>query len=226
MSDSGQKFIKRNRPPRVHISYQDPYEANKQVELPFVMGIMADLSGNASEVAKLPMADRKFAASIWTISTPTWKACKPAVAFRTENKLSEKSGEQMGVKLTFTKMADFEPGAIARQVPALKALLEAREQLANLQRYMDGKVAAETKLRELLSNPELMKAMKEKRDEALAKQTDTETDESAEKVAARKLTQAALIKRIEGHHGYRNSAAKNQRRAKLPWRTPTNSLLC
>ena len=61
MSDSGQKFIKRNRPPRVHISYQDPYEANKQVELPFVMGIMADLSGNASEVAKLPMADRKFA---------------------------------------------------------------------------------------------------------------------------------------------------------------------
>ena len=87
----------------------------------------------------------------------------------------------MGVKLTFNKMADFEPGAIARQVPALKALLEAREQLANLQRYMDGKVAAETKLRELLSNPELMKAMKEQRDEALAKQTDTETDESAEK---------------------------------------------
>ena len=181
MSDSGQKFIKRNRPPRVHISYQDPYEANKQVELPFVMGIMADLSGNASEVAKLPMADRKFAAVDMDNSDSYMESLKPAVAFRTENKLSEKSGEQMGVKLTFTKMADFEPGAIARQVPALKALLEAREQLANLQRYMDGKVAAETKLRELLSNPELMKAMKEKRDEALAKQTDTETDESAEK---------------------------------------------
>lgn len=59
-SDSGQKFIKRNRPPRVHITYQDPYEANKQVELPFIMGVMADLSGNASEVAKAPMVDRKF----------------------------------------------------------------------------------------------------------------------------------------------------------------------
>jgi type VI secretion system protein ImpB len=181
MSDSGQKFIKRNRPPRVHISYQDPYEANKQVELPFVMGIMADLSGNASEVPKLPMADRKFASVDMDNFDSYMESLKPAVAFRTENKLSDKPGEQMGVKLTFTKMADFEPGAIARQVPALKALLEAREQLANLQRYMDGKVAAETKLRELLSNPELMKAMKEKRDEALAKQTDTETDESAEK---------------------------------------------
>ncbi len=59
-SDSGQKFIKRNRPPRVQISYEDPYDAEKQVELPFVMGIMADLSGNASTVEKPAMADRKF----------------------------------------------------------------------------------------------------------------------------------------------------------------------
>ena len=61
MSDSGQKFIKRNRPPRVQISYEDPYNAEKQVELPFVMGILSDLSGNASKVAKAPMAERKFA---------------------------------------------------------------------------------------------------------------------------------------------------------------------
>ena len=143
MSDSGQKFIKRNRPPRVHISYQDPYEANKQVELPFVMGVMADLSGNASEVAKPPMADRKFANVDMDNFDDYMESVKPAVTFRAENRLGDKSGEQMGVKLTFTKMADFEPGAIARQVPALRALLEAREQLANLQRYMDGKVAAE-----------------------------------------------------------------------------------
>jgi len=170
MSDSGQKFIKRNRPPRVHISYQDPYDANKQVELPFVMGVMADLSGNASDVAKLPMADRKFSNVDMDNFDAYMESVKPAVAFRTENRLADESGEQMGVKLTFNKMADFEPAAIARQVPALRALLEAREQLANLQRYMDGKVAAEQKLRELLSSPELMKAINDRRAESLAAQ--------------------------------------------------------
>jgi type VI secretion system protein ImpB len=174
MSDSGQKFIKRNRPPRVHISYQDPYEANKQVELPFVMGVMADLSGNASDVAKLPMADRKFANVDMDNFDDYMESVQPTIAFRAENRLSDQSGEQMGVKLTFNKMADFEPAAIARQVPALRALLEAREQLANLQRYMDGKVAAEAKLRELLSSPELMKAINDRRAESPSDQEKTE----------------------------------------------------
>src|SRR5262245_31411987 len=173
-SDSGQKFIKRNRPPRVHITYQDPYEANKQVELPFVMGVMADLSGNASEVAKPQMADRKFVNVDMDNFDPYMESVKPAVAFRVENRLGDKSGEQMGVKLTFNKMADFEPAAIARQVPALRALLEAREQLANLQRYMDGKSAAEEKLRELLASPELMRAINDRRDTALANQSQSE----------------------------------------------------
>jgi type VI secretion system protein ImpB len=178
MSDSGQKFIKRNRPPRVHITYQDPYEANKQVELPFVMGVMSDLSGNASDVAKPPMADRKFVNVDMDNLDDYMASIQPTVQFRTENRLGDNSGEQMGVKLSFTKMADFEPGAIARQVPALNALLEAREQLANLQRYMDGKVAAEQRLRELLSNPELMKAINDKRAESLAKQDKPEENSS------------------------------------------------
>jgi type VI secretion system protein ImpB len=169
MSDSGQKFIKRNRPPRVQIAYQDPYEANKQVELPFIMGVMSDLSGNASEVEKPAMADRKFSNVDMDNFDSYMESVKPAVAFRVENRLGEGKGEQMGVKLTFNKMADFEPAAIGRQVPAVRALLEAREQLANLQRYMDGKVAAEQKLKELLSSPELMQALKERRQEAIAK---------------------------------------------------------
>jgi type VI secretion system protein ImpB len=180
MSDSGQKFIKRNRPPRVHIAYQDPYEANKQVELPFVMGVMADLSGNASEVAKPPMADRKFANVDMDNFDDYMASVKPAITFRAENRLGDNSGEQMGVKLTFNKMADFEPAAVARQVPAVRALLEAREQLANLQRYMDGKVAAEEKLRELLSSPELMRQLKDRREEALAK-SEPADDEAADK---------------------------------------------
>ena len=167
-SDSGQKFIKRNRPPRVHISYQDPYEAEKQVELPFVMAVMSDLSGNASEVAKPPMAERKFTNVDMDNFDSYMASVKPAASFRVENRLGgEKSGEQMSIKLTFQKMADFDPAAVGRQVPAVRALLEAREQLSNLQRYMDGKVAAEEKLRELLGNPELMRAVRERRQEAL-----------------------------------------------------------
>jgi type VI secretion system protein ImpB len=180
MSDSGQKFIKRNRAPRVHISYQDPYEANKQVELPFIMGVMADLSGNASEVEKPPMADRKFANVDMDNLDAYMESVKPAVTFRVENRLSDAKNEQMGVKLTFNKMADFEPAAIARQVPAVRALLEAREQLANLQRYMDGKSAAEEKLRELLASPELMQTLKERRQEAIAKAGASDEEKTAE----------------------------------------------
>jgi type VI secretion system protein ImpB len=178
MSDSGQKFIKRNRPPRVQISYEDPYNAEKQVELPFVMGILSDLSGNASKVAKAPMAERKFANVDMDNFEDYMASVAPAVTFRAKNKLSGEGNEQLGVNLTFKKMDDFTPGAIARQVPALRALLEAREQLANLQRYMDGKVAAEDQLKKLLSDPELMKTLKERRDAAIAANPSEPTDET------------------------------------------------
>ncbi len=178
-ADSGQKFIKRNRPPRVQISYQDPYDAEKLVELPFVMGIMADLSGNASQVAKPAMADRKFSAVDMDNFEDYMAAVQPASTFRVDDKLSDEPGQKMGVNLTFTKMSDFDPAGIARQVPALKALLEAREQLANLQRYMDGKVAAEDQLKQLLSSPDLMKALQERRAESGASDKAGKDDDEA-----------------------------------------------
>ncbi|MCY0095191.1 type VI secretion system contractile sheath small subunit [Hoeflea ulvae] len=163
-SDSGQKFIKRNRPPRVQISYEDPGDAEKIVELPFVMGVMADLSGNASPVEKPSMSERKFSDVDMDNIDAYMASIKPAISMKVDNKLGEDAGnEKLGINLTFSKMADFEPAAVVRQIPALNALLEAREQLANLQRYMDGKVAAEDKLKELLSNPEMMRAMSEHR---------------------------------------------------------------
>lgn len=179
-SDSGQKFIKRNRPPRVQISYEDPTDAEKLVELPFVMGVMADLSGNASQVEKPAMAERKFSDVDMDNLDAYMNSVKPAVNMRVENKLGEDAGkEKLAINLTFNKMADFDPAAVVRQVPAMRALLEAREQLANLQRYMDGKVAAEDKLRELLANPELLKAMNERRAEAMDKKEDAAKDDSA-----------------------------------------------
>ena len=167
-SDSGQKFIKRNRPPRVQIAYEDPYDANKMVELPFVMGVMSDLSGNSSKVEKPPVSHRKFANVDMDNFEDYLESVEPAVAFRVPNRLGGDGKEQLGINLTFKKMEDFSPAGVAKQVPALKALLEARNQLANLQRYMDGKAAAEDQLKKLLSNPEMMQALNDRRAQAAA----------------------------------------------------------
>lgn len=165
-SDSATGFIKRNRPPRVQISYADPIEANKQVELPFVMGVMSDLSGNASKVEKPPVTDREFT----QVSTDTLDdfmgAVAPGLAINVNNTLDPEAGGKLSVNLNFKKMADLSPGEIARQVPALASLLEARQQLANLQRYMNGKAGAQEQLKQLLSDPKLMAALDDRRAEA------------------------------------------------------------
>jgi type VI secretion system protein ImpB len=158
--ESGQKFIRRNRPPRVHITYENPTNAEEKVEIPFVMGVMADLSGNTPGVEKPEIPERKFLDFDMDNLDARMAAIQPGVSFRVDNKLIENSGEKMGVQLRFDKMADFEPAAVARQVPAVARLLEARQQLANLQRYMDGKVHAEAHLRKLLADPQLMLALK------------------------------------------------------------------
>jgi type VI secretion system protein ImpB len=158
--ESGQKFIRRNRPPRVHITYENPANAEEKVEIPFVMGVMADLSGNTPGVEKPEIAQRKFLDFDMDNLDARMAAIQPGISFRVDNKLSENSNEKMGVDLRFEKMADFEPATVAKQVPAVAKLLEARMQLANLQRYVDGKAAAEDQLRKLLADPQLMLALK------------------------------------------------------------------
>src|SRR6202012_4002926 len=160
-SNSGQKFISRNRKPRVHITYEDPYDSEKLIELPFVMGVLADLSGNASQVAKPDMNDRKFLDLYMDNFDKRMAAIEPAVSVKVANKLGGgEGGEKLSVNLKFTKMDDFSPAAIARQVPAMAKLLQAREQLSNLLKYMDGKPAAEDNLKKLLADPQLMAALK------------------------------------------------------------------
>lgn len=162
MSDSGQRFIKRNRPPRVHITYEDPYNAERKVELPFVMGVMADLSGNNAGVEKQEFADRKFLEFDMDNFDQRMAAIEPGVSFKVDNKLGDGQSEKLSVNLRFKKFEDFQPAAVAKQVPSVAKLLEARTQLANLLRYMDGKVAAEDKLKALLADPALMAALKDK----------------------------------------------------------------
>ena len=109
-SNSGQKFISRNRKPRVHITYEDPYDAEKLIELPFVMGVLADLSGNASQVAKPDMADRKFLDIDMDNFDKRMAAIEPAVSMKVKNRLGD-GGEKLSVNLKFTKMDDFSPAA-------------------------------------------------------------------------------------------------------------------
>jgi type VI secretion system protein ImpB len=162
-TDSGQRFIRRNRAPRVHITYEDPYDAERLIELPFVMGVLADLSGNNSSVEKPRIEDRKFLDIDMDNFDNRMAAIQPGITMRVPNKLGEEAGnEKLGINLRFDKMEDFSPAKIARQVPETAKLLEAREQLANLLRYMDGKVAAEDQLKKLLGDPKLMAALNER----------------------------------------------------------------
>ena len=162
MSNSGSGFIKRNRPPRVQIQYEDPYDSEKMVELPFVMGVLSDLSGNNPSVEKPAMEDRSFTDVTKDTIDDYMESVGPGITFMVENKLDPNSTERMGVDLKFSKMGDLEPAAIARQVPALAKLLEAREQLANLQRYMSAKPKAQEHIKKLLNDPELMAALAER----------------------------------------------------------------
>jgi len=170
-TDSGQKFIRRNRPPRVHIAYEDPYDAERKIELPFVMGVLSDLSGNASAVEKPELADRKFLDIDMDNFAHRLAAIEPGIALRVKNTLGEGSGETLPLTLRFKKMEDFGPAAVARQVPALAQLIEARERLSNLTRYMDGKVAAEDQIKKLLADPQLMAALRDR-------VTETESDDT------------------------------------------------
>lgn len=162
-ADSATGFIKRNRPPRVQISYADPIDANVQVELPFVMGVMSDLSGNAPKVEKPPITDREFTQVSSDTLDDFMASVAPGLALNVDNQLDPEQGGKLSVNLNFSKMADLSPGEIARQVPALASLLEARQQLANLQRYMNGKSGAQDQLKALLSDPKLMAALNERR---------------------------------------------------------------
>ncbi len=154
---SSQKFIARNRAPRVQIEYDvELYGAEKKIQLPFVMGVLADLSGKPTE-ALPPVADRKFLDIDVDNFDTRMKALKPRAAFQVPNTLTGEGN--INVELTFESMDDFSPAAIARKVDALSKLLEARQQLANLITYMDGKSGAEDLVAKLLRDPALLQTL-------------------------------------------------------------------
>jgi type VI secretion system protein ImpB len=152
-----QKFIARNRAPRVQIEYDvELYGAEKKIQLPFVMGVLADLAGKPAEAPE-PVAQRKFLEIDVDNFDARMKAMKPRVAFQVPNTLTGEGN--LSVDLTFESMDDFTPAAIARKAEALNKLLEARQQLSNLLTYMDGKSGAEQLISKVLQDPALLQSL-------------------------------------------------------------------
>ena len=154
---SGQKFIARNRAPRVQIEYDvELYGSEKKIELPFVMGVMADLVGKPVE-PRPDLAERKFLESEVDNFDERMKALKPGVAFNVKNTLTGEGN--LNVELELESMDDFSPAAIAKKVAPLNELLQARTELSNLLSYMDGKSGAEELIGKVLGDSELLKSL-------------------------------------------------------------------
>ena len=157
MATSSQKFIARNRAPRVQIEYDvELYGAEKKIQLPFVMGVLADLSGKPAEPLP-PVADRKFLEIDVDNFDSRMKSMKPRIAFQVPNTLTGEGN--IPVEITFDSMDDFSPAAIARKVDALNQLLQARQQLSNLITFMDGKSGAEELIAKVVKDPALLASL-------------------------------------------------------------------
>ncbi len=154
---SSQKFISRNRAPRVQIEYDvEVYGTEKKVQVPFVMGVMSDLSGTPKEPLEA-VADRKALEVDVDNFDGRLKSMNPRVAFSVPNTLTGEGNIE--VDISFESMDDFSPAAIARKVDSLSKLMDARSQLSNLVTYMDGKSGAEELVAKAINDPELMKAL-------------------------------------------------------------------
>jgi len=154
---SSQKFIARNRAPRVQIEYDvETYGAQKKVQIPFVMGVLADLAGKREDPLP-PIEDRKMLTIDVDNFDSRMKALKPRVAFAVPNTLTGEG--DLKVDVTFENLDDFSPAAVARKVAGLDKLLEARTQLANLVTYMDGKGGAEQLIARAIKDEGLLQAL-------------------------------------------------------------------
>ncbi len=154
VSESSQKFLSRNRPPRVQIEYDvEVYGAQKTVRLPFVMGVLADLSGQPAEPLP-PVAERKLLEIDGDNFDERLRSMKPRVTARVPNTLTGQG--ELSIDLTFENMDDFSPGAVAEKVEPLRKLMEARRKLVNLLTYMDGKSDAEELITNALGNRALL----------------------------------------------------------------------
>jgi type VI secretion system protein ImpB len=156
--ESTQHKLDRVRSPRVHITYDvEIGDAIEMKELPFVMGVLADLSGKPD--APLPrLRDRKFVEIDRDNFHDVLKGMKPRLAFRVDNKLTD-DDTKLGVELRFQNLDDFSPERVAEQVEPLKKLMEVRQQLKGLLAKTDGNDRLAERLQEIISNTEKLQQL-------------------------------------------------------------------
>lgn len=159
MAEGYQDKLKRIRPPRVKIDNKvETFGMEPLLELPFVVGIMADLSGMPKEANK-PLKQRKFVPIDRDTFNDVMERAAPRVAMRVPNKVGDKPDELLPVELQFKSMDDFEPGRIAEQVPVLNELLQMRKKLVELLGKMEGNDALEKLLADVIGNTEKKQAL-------------------------------------------------------------------
>lgn len=153
--ESTQHKLDRVRPPRVHITYDvEIGDAIEMKELPFVVGVLADLSGKPDE--PLPrLRDRKFVEIDRDNFNSVLKGIRPRLAFRVDNKLTD-DDTKLAVELRFSNMDDFKPERVAQQVEPLRKLLDVRRQLSSLLAKTDGNDRLNEQLQAIISNTELL----------------------------------------------------------------------
>jgi type VI secretion system protein ImpB len=158
--ESVQKKLERVRPPRVNITYEvETGDAIETKELPFVMGVLGDFSGQPAEpLAKLK--DRKFTEITLDNFDDVLAGMKPRLQYSVENKLSEEGGK-IGVELEFESLEDFAPDQVARQVDPISKLLDLRNQLADLRGKLQGNERLEEILQSTLSDEEKLSKLKQ-----------------------------------------------------------------
>ena len=154
-----QDAIKRKAPSRVQIKYDVETEGEEPIlELPFIVGVMADLSGMPADEKKA-MKNRPFTSIDRNNFNTVMAGAAPRVAFRVPNKLTDKADEELNVELLFRQMSDFDPGRVAEQVPVLNEMLKMRRKLNDLLNKLDGNDQLEKLLKDVLSNTEKLQAL-------------------------------------------------------------------
>ncbi len=158
MPESIHEKLKRVRKPRVHITYDVETEgAVVQKELPFVVGVMGDFSGDPTQPLK-PLRDRKYVQIDRDNFNDIMSRMTPGLDLKVDNTLAG-DGSEMGVQLQFNSMEDFEPANVARQVEPLRKLLETRDKLRDLLTKIDRSQDLENVLEQVLENTDKLKEL-------------------------------------------------------------------
>ena len=162
MADSTQDKLKRVRPPRVHITYDvETGDAVEEKEIPFVVGVLSDLSGNPEQHLP-PIKERKYVEVDRDNINEVLEGVGPRLAFKVDNKIEEDSDSKVGVELNFKSLNDFHPENVAEQVEPIRKLVEVRKKLYNLMAKLDGNDKLEELLQEVITSTDKLSQIAKK----------------------------------------------------------------